>query len=305
MASKSLTQNESRKRGLVSSSLRRVPSRLTRSLAILGLIGAAVVVSSQVSGAGASSLANSSRPVSATILKELTGVSLAEFNAVGVTSNTTAVGVPTILKSEPLLSVKLSKAVSVPWVVYIGAEFCPFCAAERWPLIVALSRCGKWSGLGTTSSYSGDIYPNTASFTFAQAKYLSPYLSFSSVEEFHNYLNAAGTSYAPFQSPTAQESALFSKFDTSPYTSSAGSIPFVSIGGRAFVFGASFTPAVLANLSQAQIAKDLTSASSSVGRPIIATANMITAGICYSTKDLPHTVCLTKGVEAATKALKL
>jgi len=289
---------------MMSSSLRRVPLCLARSLAILGLIGGVVVVSSQVSGAGASSSADSG-PVSATIARELTGVTLAEFNSVGVTSNTTAVGVPTVLKSEPLLSVKLSKTVSVPWIVYIGAEFCPFCAAERWPLIVALSRFGKWSGLAMTASYSGDIYPNTASFTFAKAKYVSPYLSFSSVEEFHNYLNAAGTSYAQFQSPSAQETALFTKFDTSPYTSSPGSIPFISIGGRAFVFGASFTPAVLANLSQAQIAKDLMSASNNVSRPIIATANMITAGICFATKDLPHAVCLTKGVEAATRAMKL
>ncbi len=32
-----------------------------------------------------------------------------------------------------------------PEVLFVGAEFCPFCAAERWPLIVALSRFGHFS----------------------------------------------------------------------------------------------------------------------------------------------------------------
>lgn len=305
MALTSHTQNEGRQRGFFIPFAGHVPARLLRSVTILGLVAGAFVASSQVSGAGSSSSANASGPVSPTIAKELSSVSLAEFNAVGVTSSETAVSPPTILKDEPLLSVKRSKTSSVPWVVYIGADFCPFCAAERWPLIVALSRFGTWSGLNTTSSYSGDIFPNTATFSFAQAKFVSPYLSFSAVEEFHNYLNAAGTSYAKFQSPTRQENALFSKFDASPYTSSAGSIPFISIGGKAFVFGASFTPSVLAGLTQDQIAKQLSNVSSNVARPIIATANMITAGICYTTKNQPRTVCTTKGVQAAAKALKL
>src|SRR5712692_8559609 len=34
-----------------------------------------------------------------------------------------------------------------PEVVYVGAEYCPFCAAERWALSVALSRFGSFSGL--------------------------------------------------------------------------------------------------------------------------------------------------------------
>jgi len=33
-------------------------------------------------------------------------------------------------------------------VVYIGAEYCPYCAVERWPLIVALNRFGTLTNLG-------------------------------------------------------------------------------------------------------------------------------------------------------------
>ena len=41
-----------------------------------------------------------------------------------------------------------------PEVLYMGAEYCPFCAAERWSMIVALSRFGTFSGLATTHSAS-------------------------------------------------------------------------------------------------------------------------------------------------------
>ena len=34
-----------------------------------------------------------------------------------------------------------------PEVLYVGTEFCPYCAAESWSLIVALSRFGQFSGL--------------------------------------------------------------------------------------------------------------------------------------------------------------
>src|SRR6185437_5791132 len=39
-----------------------------------------------------------------------------------------------------------------PEVLYIGAEYCPYCAAERWAMVVALSHFGTLSGLGLTHS---------------------------------------------------------------------------------------------------------------------------------------------------------
>src|SRR5712671_6765504 len=39
-----------------------------------------------------------------------------------------------------------------PEMLYIGAEYCPYCAAERWAMIVALSRFGTFSGLTTIRS---------------------------------------------------------------------------------------------------------------------------------------------------------
>src|ERR1700748_114376 len=50
-----------------------------------------------------------------------------------------------------------------PLVMFMGAEWCPFCATERWALVEATSRFGKWSGLGELSSRSGqDYFPSLA-----------------------------------------------------------------------------------------------------------------------------------------------
>ena len=99
----------------------------------------------------------------------------------------------------------------------MGAEYCPYCAAQRWSTIVALSRFGTWSGLGNMASYSGDVYPNTPTFTFINAKYTSKYVVFKSVEMYTNYIDAATSYYAKLQTPTAQEQHEISTYDTSKY----------------------------------------------------------------------------------------
>ena len=53
-----------------------------------------------------------------------------------------------------------------PEVLYLGAMYCPFCAAQRWAMVNALSRFGTFSGLKTTHSSSTDSYPNTPTWTY-------------------------------------------------------------------------------------------------------------------------------------------
>ena len=69
-----------------------------------------------------------------------------------------------------------------PEVLYIGAEYCPFCAAQRWALVSALSHFGTWRGLEVTHSSSTDACPNTPTLSFRSATYTSPYLAFRAVE---------------------------------------------------------------------------------------------------------------------------
>ncbi len=80
-----------------------------------------------------------------------------------------------------------------PRVVYIGAEFCPYCAAERWAVVQALSRFGSFTGLGETRSSASDVYPSTASLSFHGATYTSSWLSFSGYETTTTSARAAGT----------------------------------------------------------------------------------------------------------------
>ena len=69
-----------------------------------------------------------------------------------------------------------------PAIVFVSEESCPFCAAERWSLAVALSRFGTWSHLGATTSSATDVYPNTATLSFRTAVYRSTELTLRATE---------------------------------------------------------------------------------------------------------------------------
>ncbi len=56
-----------------------------------------------------------------------------------------------------------------PEIVYVGGEYCPYCAAERWALSVALSRFGTFSGLRLIHSSSTDVDPSTPTLSFYKA----------------------------------------------------------------------------------------------------------------------------------------
>ena len=66
----------------------------------------------------------------------------------------------------------------------MGAEYCPYCAAERWAMAVALSRFGTFSNLRLIHSSSADIYPNTPTLSFYKSSYTSKYVQFTPVEMF-------------------------------------------------------------------------------------------------------------------------
>jgi hypothetical protein len=153
-----------------------------------------------------------------------------------------------------------------PEVLYIGAEFCPFCAAERWAMVQALSRFGTFSGLSATHSSTSDEFPDTQTFSFYGSTYTSPYLDFTPVEEETNQIVGGG--YGALQQPTAAENSLLSTFDVAPYTSEPGSIPFVDIGNQYLIVGASYNPQILQGLSMRDIAKDLNDPSSVVATAI-------------------------------------
>ena len=275
---------------------------------VVVVVAALVIIKVAGGGSNTPSTSSSFQPVSPTTLAQLTTVPASVFNAVGVTSPVAPVTPPQLVKGQPALTTTNAAGAKAPEVLYIGAEYCPYCAAERWAAIIALSRFGTWKGLGDMSSSSTDYAPNTPTFTFQKATYASKYLVFKSVEEFTNQPDAANSFYYPLQTPTAQEAALIKKYDEPKYitgltSSTAQSIPFIDYGNKYFVVGASYGPLTLAGSTRTNIAAGLSNATSPITQAIITSANYQTAVICTLTKDQPSNVCTSPAVKTANKAM--
>jgi hypothetical protein len=190
-----------------------------------------------------------------------------------------------------------------PEVLYIGAEYCPYCAAERWPLVVALSRVGTFTGLGLSTSSATDVFPSTPTLTFHGSSYTSDLISFVGVETNTNELTALGDGYEPLETPTAEQQRLLQTFNVPPYTSQVGSIPFLLIGNRFVVSGSSYPPDVLQGKTWQQIADALSDPTSPIAKQVLAAANMLTASICELTGGQPSNVCTAPGVSSAAATL--
>ncbi|MGC2174972.1 MAG: DUF929 family protein [Acidimicrobiales bacterium] len=248
------------------------------------------------------------QPTSAAVLTDLTTIPASVFNSVGINSPITSITPPQPISGQSELYGTNASGQKVPEILYMGAEYCPYCAAQRWATIVALSRFGTWSGLGNMSSLSTDVYPNTPTFTFLKAKYTSKYLVFKSVELYTNYLSKTGA-YVKLQTPTPTEEAEISKYDTTKYvkgfTSSTedGSIPFITFANKFLVAGASYNPQTLAGTSRDAIAGALDNETSPITQAIVSSANYQTAAICTLTNQQPGNVCTTSGVMKAAKAM--
>jgi hypothetical protein len=191
---------------------------------------------------------------------------------------------------KPVSGTSLTGPKALPEVFYLGAEYCPYCAAERWPMIIALSRFGTFSGLKTTTSSSSDVYPNTPTFTFHGATYTSQYIDFVSVETTDRDRN-------PLESPTAAQQALVNQYDTS------GSIPFVDFGNRYAFSGAMYLPDILSGMSWQAVADTLQQPTSNQARAILGSANLITAAVCRLTSDEPASVCSSATIQSLEKSL--
>jgi hypothetical protein len=253
---------------------------------VVAIVLAFVLVKVNSHGKSATSSANGPTGTAlATVVKNTTTVPASTLDSVGAGSGVT--GLP-----KPITGSALTSG-GKPEVLYMGAEYCPFCAAERWGMVVALSRFGTFKNLSTTHSASGDEFPNTATWTFYKSSYTSKYLTFSSVEMQTNKLASDGQSYTTLQTPTAAQNALLAKYDAPPYvaSSSKGAIPFIDIGNKYMISGSSFSPQILQGKTWSQIATALKNPSSPIAKAVDGTANYITAAICKVTGNQPASAC--------------
>jgi hypothetical protein len=265
------------------------------SVAVVLVVVLALVVA-KAAGVGDSAPSASGDDVSTTasagVVRDVTGVPASVLDRIGVGTAETA---PAKIDAPALT------ADGKPRVLYVGAEFCPYCAAERWPVVVALSRFGTWSHLGATHSASEDVYPDTQTLSFHGASFTSDHVSFTGVETTTN--ERQGGSYAPLDSLDAADQKIVDTYNRPPYTQSEGSIPFIDIGGRYVASGAIYSPKVLEGKSRAEIAAALHDPTSPVAKAVNGSANVLTAAICEATGGQPADVCTSTGVTTAADAL--
>jgi hypothetical protein len=238
-------------------------------------------------------------PASPSVVRAVTSIPSSVFNAVGAPQATDPG--EAVLSGQPPISV-----AGRPAVVYVGAEFCPYCAAERWALVAALGRFGAFSHLGATTSSALEVFPGTPTFTFDGTTYRSRYVSFSAVEEYGARPSATAPAGFPrLHVPSPVEWALLRRYDTEPFVPGNGTLPFVDVDNRLVVSGAGvgFSPGVFQGLSMAQVASDLSSPSSADTQAVLGAANRLTAAICAATGGKPASVCTSTGVRAGATRL--
>ena len=284
----------------------QAPSRFSPSTIAFGAVAIVVVIivafvivkvtsSSTPSSKTASPIAPTLTPAPASLVAKVTGVPTSVASAVGLPSTST-VAVPTYKPGQPKLTID-----GKPGAVFIGAEFCPYCAAERWAIIMAFSKFGTFTGLQQTTSSPWDTDPSTPTFSFVDASYSSPYLTFDTSEHESNDVNGLDTR-TTLQPLTSLEASLWSKYDGGP---SGEGFPFLDIGNKVLVTTPSYLPQTLAGLDQADMASRLTNAKDPVTQSIVGTANYLTAALCSITGQQPASACSPAVVGKAAHAIGL
>jgi hypothetical protein len=249
------------------------------TVVVVAVVVVFVVLGLQPAAKSSGSASSSDQLAPASVLAAVTGVSPSVSSTIG------AGGVGDPLEPISGSPAALTGAGGKPELFYYGAEYCPYCAAERWSVVVALSRFGTFSNLHVTMSDSNpnDI-PDTHSFTFYGSSYSSPYLDLAAIESADRNDNV-------LQTPTAAEGTLISTYDTTPYSTQTDGIPFQDLSNRFIVSGSGVNPELLQGMTWQQIAATLTDTSSKVSQQIIGDANWLTAGVCKLTGDQPSSVC--------------
>ena len=284
------------------------PTRLAWSavVLVLVLVTTLVVVKLAVGDGPSASPAQAVVPASPALVHEVSSVPASVFDDVGAGVPSAFAGSsPIVVSGQPPLTL----GGRTPSVLYLGAEYCPYCAAERWAMVVALARFGTWHGLETTAS--GLLDGDYRTFSFRHASLESPYVHLATVESCTNRPDpgASGCSgYGVLQKPTAEEQRTLDRYAGPSFVpGDRGGIafPYVDIDNRMLVSGSTYQPVVLANLSQGEIAGALSDPTDPLTQSIVGTANQLSAGVCAATGGMPTSVCSSRGVTAAAKALKL
>jgi thiol-disulfide isomerase/thioredoxin len=249
----------------------------------VGLVILIVIAFVLVKGLSKPSKTLGSSAIPAKVAREITNVPASTLKTVG-----TGVIASPLGQNLKAITDKPLTSGGKPEMLYIGAEYCPYCAAMRWPMAVALSRFGTFGPLTGIHSSSTDLFPNTPTLTFYRQHYTSPYLTFTPVE--HQKVDRK-----PLQPVTKAQQALWAKYDAS---AQGLGYPFVDFGNKVVITGPFYLPQNLKGLTWAQVASKLKNPNNPVAQQVGGSANYITAAICKMTGNKPATVCTAAPIPA-------
>jgi hypothetical protein len=213
------------------------------------------------------------QPVPKAQLQELASVPVKTLKTVGIgTTLRDRANKPETITAKPL------RKSGKPELVFIDAEFCPFCASVRWGLTVALDRFGSFKGITTMHSSTTDIDADLQTLSYRYSTYRSKFLVFDPIV--NEDVNQKHVESIP---PHLKKIWLH-------YTQ-IGGYPFLYYGGRLVALESPIDPGKLKGLSRPTIAAALKGPTSKIAKAVDGEANVFTAAICQMTKGKPGRIC--------------
>lgn len=171
-------------------------------------------------------------------------------------------------------------------ITFVGAGFCPYCAAMRWPLVLAMMRFGHFDNLALSKSGAHDTDPDTATFSFRRARF---YANDSDLD--FRSLEVMDRQHRLEQRPLPAERQELLRLDRHPYTRFPDAIPVLLIGDRLVQVGSPVPPALFKGKGWNQVVASLASGHGPLWRSVMTETNRLTQAICGITHNQPTQVC--------------
>jgi Domain of unknown function (DUF929) len=279
--------------------LRQIPRRyvaLGLIILAIALLGTLVLVRDNAAPGSSSTVETFNAAPSS--LVSMLDLPSSVYDTVGVTSPANPVTPPQSTGAGQLWQDSVNGR-PLPVVYFYGAEFAPYAAAQRWPLILALSRFGTFDQLGLMQSSATTAFPDLSTFTFWDVGYTSKWVRLQSVERYSS-LNPTGARYLPLEVPDARQASA-----VSDYAPNSDTFALTDVANKFVLSGSAMSPAVLDGLTQDQIAGDLATPAAPLTQAVVTAANEITATICAVDGQKPGSVCQSRGVQEADELLKV
>lgn len=242
-------------------------------VAVVAILAVVVIVAVASGGTGTN---QPRQPVSAAAASQLEKVPLATM-----TDAVSKVG-PANLNYASKAAGGALTSDGKPELLYVGAEFCPVCAAERWPMTLALMKFGTFHNLAQTRSAQAD--GDAGTFSYHGATYDSKYLAFDAQELYTN--ERSGGYYKELEKITPRAQQAWAANEGANLT-----FPFVDFGGQAVLRTSQFQPDLISYKDFDYVLGVVGQNDNPLGARIDAAAAVFTKYLCAMTNNQPGDVC--------------